>query len=146
MTLLITIQNLLSSKRLVNLLPFALLLFIFQINTSAQTSANKDVVLIVADEMPSFPGGPKALMDNVYKNVTYPLDAREKGIEGTVIVRFEIDKEGNVKQPTISKGLYPSIDNSVLAAVNKIPKFIPGKVDGKPVNVWYALPIKFKIG
>jgi TonB family protein len=95
--------------------------------------------------MPSYPGGTKALMDQIYKNITYPADAKEKGIEGKVTIRFVVDKEGNVKQPSISKGLWPSIDNVVLSAITQISKFTPGKMAGRPVSVWYALPITFKL-
>jgi protein TonB len=127
-------------------LPLALMLIIVQHrDLSAQTVGNTDV-LFVADEMPSFPGGQKAMMDALWKNISYPGDALEKGgIQGKVIVRFIVTKEGKVIQPTISKGLYPSLDNEVLKAISKMPNFIPGKVAGKPVNVWYAIPITFKL-
>jgi protein TonB len=138
-------RNLSKLKKLFNLIPVALLLLVFHTSANAQTSETKDEVLAVADEMPSYPGGPKALMDEIYKNITYPVDAREKGIEGRVLVRFVIDKDGKATQPAISKGLCPSIDNVVLAAISKISRFAPGKMAGKPVSVWYALPLTFKL-
>jgi TonB family protein len=135
-------QNL---KRLFNTFIIVTMLFVFHFNVKAQSPSPQDEVLIVADEMPSYPGGNKALMDMVYKNITYPDDAKDKGIEGKVIVRFIVDKDGNVKQPSISKGLWPSIDYTVLLAISKISKFTPGKMAGKPVSVWYALPVTFKV-
>jgi protein TonB len=69
----------------------------------------------------------------------------DNGIQGKVIVRFVINKDGKPTQISVSKGLCASIDKVALAAINKIPNFIPGKKDGKPVSVWYAVPITFKL-
>ena len=66
---------------------------------------NKDEILMVADEMPVFPGGPKALMETIMKNITYPTDAFESGIEGKVILKFAVNTEGKAVLPTIAKGL-----------------------------------------
>jgi TonB family protein len=139
-----TTKRHITSDALVTFVLAALLFFSPPYRISAQ-AAGSDEVLFVADEMPSFPGGQKALMEALWKNITYPADAMEKGIQGKVIVRFVVTKEGKAIQPTISKGLYPSIDNEVLKAINKIPAFLPGKVAGKPVSVWYAVPITFKL-
>ncbi len=121
-----------------------LLLLVSTKNLGAQTIKEEDV-LVVADEMPSFPGGAKALIDEVYKNVVYPEDALNNKIEGKVVVRFIITKDGKAVQPSISKGLCPSIDKEVLRVITKLSKFNPAKTGGVPVNVWYALPITFKI-
>jgi protein TonB len=145
MTTLNRIQKFFPFQRILNLLLAVLLLLVFQTKAKSQTAGAQDEILVVADEMPSYPGGPKALMDMVYKNITYPEDAKDKGIEGKVIVRFVIDKEGKATQATISKGLCPSIDKIVLGVINRIPRFIPGKMAGKPVSVWYAMPITFKL-
>jgi TonB family protein len=114
-------------------------------NLFAQDGTLKGDAYVVADEMPSFKGGQKSLMDMIYRNLTYPQDAEENGIEGKVIVRFIVTSEGKPTQFAISKGLSPSIDRAALDAVSKISNFTPGKIAGKPVNVWYAVPINFKI-
>ena len=111
----------------------------------AQDVIKDEDVVAVADEMPNFPGGTKALIDNVYSKIEYPADAVAKKVEGRVIVRFIVTKSGEAVQPSISKGLYPSIDKEVLRVVKNLPKFSPGKLKGQPVNVWYAIPITFKI-
>ena len=121
---------------------FTTILFVFTCNLNAQ---DKEEVFVVADEMPSFQGGTKSLMDLIYKNISYPQDAMDNGIEGKVIVRFVINKEGKPTQISISKGLCASIDKVALAAINKITGFTPGKIGGKPVSVWYAVPITFKL-
>ena len=130
------------------LLPYLFLTAFFIIssdNINAQTAGKDEEIFIVADEMPSFPGGQKVLMETIYSKITYPEDAKEKGIQGKVTVRFVINKEGKPVQASISKGLCPSIDKEVLSVISKIPSFLPGKIAGKPVSVWYALPITFKL-
>jgi len=112
------------------------------VRVNAQTAS--DDVLIVAQEMPSFPGGDKALVSVLYKNLRYPEDAYEKGVEGKVLVRFVVSKDGSVMSPSIIRSADPELDKAALDAIRKLPKFIPGKQDGTPVNVYYSLPIVFK--
>jgi protein TonB len=131
-----------SFKRMSIYFILSTVIFAFSCNLYGQ---NADEVFVVADEMPSFQGGQKTLMELIYKNISYPQDAMDNGIEGKVIVRFVINKEGKPTQISVSKGLCPSIDKVALDAINKIPKFIPGKIAGKPVSVWYAVPITFKL-
>lgn len=113
-------------------------------NLKAQSAGN-DEILMVADEMPVFPGGPKALMEAIYRNISYPADAKEEGIQGKVILKFAVNKEGKAILPAIAKGLCPSIDKVVLSVVDKLPKFEPAKMNGKPVSVWFAVPVTFVI-
>lgn len=98
-----------------------------------------------AEEMPKFPGGQKALLKFLAKEVTYPDIAREKGIEGTVLIGFTVDSVGNILNPTVVNSPGTSLNEVSLNAVLKMPKWIPGKQNGIPVNVRYRLPIKFYI-
>ena len=139
------IQSQFSVKTVRGYFILAIILISFSSNLFAQTADKQEEVFVVADEMPSFEGGQKSLMETIYKNIVYPQDAIDDGIEGKVIIRFIINKEGKPTQITVSKGLSPSIDKVALAAVNKLPKFTPGKKGGNPVSVWYAIPINFKI-
>lgn len=123
---------------------FTLVVFIF-LGISGNLNAQSDEILMVADEMPVFPGGPKALMEAIYKNISYPADAKEDGIQGKVILKFAVSKEGKAILPAIVKGLSPSIDKVVLSVVDKLPKFEPAKMAGKPVSVWFAVPVTFMI-
>lgn len=121
-----------------------LFLLIFSAHVYGQES-NQEEIYIVADEMPVFPGGTKALLETIQKHITYPPDAFENGIEGKVILKFAVSSEGKAIKPTIAKGLSPSIDKVVLEAVDKLPNFEPAKLKGKPVSVWYAVPVTFQI-
>jgi periplasmic protein TonB len=142
-------KTLIRNRSFIRMLLTGFIIFIlsagFSDKVNAQASGKQDEIFVVADEMPVFPGGQKALLEFIYSKVEYPSDAIEKGIEGKVILRFAINKEGKAIQPSISKGLYASIDEAVLDIVPKMPNFEPGKIGGKAVSVWYAVPINFKI-
>jgi periplasmic protein TonB len=113
-------------------------------NGSTEAKAQTDQVLFVAQEMPTFPGGDKALIQALYKNLKYPEEAFNNNIEGKVLVKFVITKDGSVTNASVTRSADPSLDKAALEAIKKLPKFIPGKQDGKPVDVWYSLPIVFK--
>ena len=95
--------------------------------------------------MPQFPGGESALLGNISQHLTYPKIAQENGIEGIVIVRFMINKDGSISNIQIIRSLDPSCDKEAIRIVKSLPKFIPGKQNGVTVAVWYTLPISFKL-
>lgn len=138
------IQNV-KSKLVNNMLGYAMSVALMLLPALLPAQSTQEQIYAVADEMPAFPGGTKALIETIYKNVVYPADARSLGIEGKVVIKFVVNKEGKAVDPTVSKGLYPSIDQSVIDAIKKLPKFEPGKLGGKAVNVWYAVPVTFKL-
>lgn len=119
--------------------------FAFTGNTDAQATYNGEEVFVVAEEMPSFPGETKALYQAIALNLKYPQSAKDNGVEGKVMVRFIVDKDGAVKNPTVMKSVAPELDKAALEAINKLPKFKPGKNGGKAVNVYYTLPIVFQL-
>ena len=100
---------------------------------------------VVVEEMPQFPGGQEELMKYVYANTVYPEVAKENNIQGTVIVKFCVTSKGGVNQINIFKGVNPELDKEVLRVVSTLPAFKPGKQAGVPVNVWFILPITFKL-
>lgn len=120
-------------------------LFSFSGNVKAQDTYNGEEVFVVAEEMPVFPGETKALNQAIGSNLKYPQTAKENGIEGKVMIRFIVDKEGAVKNPTVVKSVEPSLDKAAIDAVKLLPKFKPGKIGGKTVNVYYTVPIAFKL-
>ncbi len=146
-----------SSFKMLLALPLAALMFFtFSCNKSGEKSdstvapkdvesINGDPIFIVCEQMPSFPGGDAALLNFISSNVVYPKSAVEKGIEGKVIVRFCVTKEGNVDLASVARGVDPALGQEALRVVKSIPSFIPGKQNGKDVNTWYSLPISFKL-
>ena len=116
------------------------------VNAAQQSPDNeKGDVIKAPDEMPQFPGGMKALMEYISQNIRYPEEAIKANKEGTVIVQFVITKTGEIKETKVARSQGESLDAEAVRVVNSLPNFIPGKVDGKPVNVMYTIPIKFKM-
>ena len=95
--------------------------------------------------MPSFPGGETALMKYIAENLRYPSVSQDQGIQGLVIIKFVVTDTGNVGEIQIVKSLDPNCDREALRLVKTLPKFHPGRHQGKPVNVWYQIPIRFMI-
>ncbi|TFH46449.1 MAG: energy transducer TonB [Bacteroidia bacterium] len=100
---------------------------------------------ITVPEMPSFPGGEAALMRFVVDNISYPPDALENGIEGTVILRFVVTATGDVSRITVIRKADPLLDAEAVRVVSMMPRWRPGKQDGNPVAVYFALPVIFSI-
>ncbi len=105
----------------------------------------KEPIFDAVEQMPTFPGGDAALYKFLSDNIVYPAAAAEEGVSGRVTVRFVVTKSGNVDQVTIARGKHPALDKEAIRVVKKLPKFIPGKQNGKNVNVWYTLPINFRL-
>lgn len=92
-----------------------------------------------------FPGGESALLAFVKANLKYPSIALENGDEGTVMVKFKVGKDGSVSDVKVTKGLTHECDAAAVAVVRKLPRFRPAKQNGRPVAVWFNLPIRFRI-
>jgi protein TonB len=102
-------------------------------------------VFVVVEEMPSFPGGDTEMMTFIYDNIKYPEIAKENNIQGRVILRFCVTYQGKVDQISVLKGVDPALDAEAMRVVALLPAWKPGKQGGKPVNVWYSLPINFQL-
>jgi protein TonB len=102
-------------------------------------------VFVVVEEMPKFPGDEKALFDFIYANIQYPEIAKENNIQGRVILRFCVTYKGGVDQVSILKPVDPSLDNEAIRVIKMLPTWKPGKQGGKPVNVWYSVPVVFQL-
>lgn len=100
---------------------------------------------VVVEEMPMFPGGDAALLAYIAEHTNYPEVAKENNIQGRVIVRFCVTSKGGVNQVSVLKGVDPELDAEAVRVVNSLPPFKPGKQGGKPVPVWYTVPVLFKI-
>lgn len=102
-------------------------------------------VFIVVEEMPSFPGGEKALYDYIYANIKYPDIAKENNIQGRVFMKFCVTYKGSVDQVQVVKGVDPSLDAEAIRIIKILPTFKPGKQGGKPVNVWFQIMVTFQL-
>ncbi len=102
-------------------------------------------VQLIVDEMPEYPGGMGELMKFIIDNIEYPDAAKNKGYEGKVFVKFVVDSTGFTKNPTVLKSSGTAmLDEEAMRLVSIFPKWNPGKQNGKPVPVYFNLPISFK--
>ena len=99
----------------------------------------------VLDEVPEFPGGTEALYKYISENIQYPEQAKEDGIEGRVLMRFTVAKDGSIVNVEVARGIGGGCDEEALRVVKAMPKWKPAIKDGKPVAGQYALPIHFKL-
>ena len=97
------------------------------------------------EQMPQFPGGDAALYSFIQSHLNYPAMAIENGISGRVTVRFKVDKHGKVSNVSVARGKDPDLDKEAVRVVKMLPDFIPAKMNGQAVAVWYNLPVKFQL-
>lgn len=102
-------------------------------------------VFDVVEQKPQFPGGEAALLKYVAEHIRYPVMAQENNIQGRVVVQFVVTKTGAVGEVKVVRGKDPDLDKEAVRVVKSLPKFVPGKMNGHAVNVWYTLPIQFKL-
>ena len=97
------------------------------------------------DVEPEYPGGVNGLMSFISQNLVYPESAAERSIQGRVVIKFVVTKDGNVANAEVVKSVDPALDAEALRVVSLIKGFTPGVFDGKKVDVWYTLPLNFKL-
>ena len=102
-------------------------------------------VFDVVEQMPSFPGGPSALMQYLNSNIKYPVVAEENGVQGRVVCTFVVEKDGSITDVRVVKSVDPSLDKEAMRVVKGMPKWIPGKQNGSAVRVKYTVPVTFRL-
>lgn len=99
-----------------------------------------------AAHMPSYPGGDAALMKYLNDHMRYPAQAQLDNIQGKVIVQFIVKKDGSVGETKIARSINKELDEEAIRLVKSLPKFSPGRnAMGDPVDVWYTLPVIFRL-
>jgi periplasmic protein TonB len=116
-----------------------------QVKEEVQEAEAEPEPFVVVEEMPMFPGGDTELMKFLGEHTQYPEVAKENNIQGRVIVRFCVTPKGGVSQVSVLKGVDPELDKEAMRVVTTLPPFKPGKQGGKPVPVWYMVPITFTL-
>lgn len=105
----------------------------------------RDNVLKISEVRPSFPGGESALNNFMSRNLRYPARAREDGVQGTVFVRFVVEKDGTVDDVSVAKGVHPLLNAEAKRVVAAMPKWTAGRQSGGNVAVQYTLPVRFEL-
>ncbi|MBQ6078995.1 MAG: M56 family metallopeptidase [Muribaculaceae bacterium] len=97
------------------------------------------------DQMPEFPGGEMEMMKYLSQNIKYPENAAKNDIQGRVVLRFVVEKTGEIGEIKVLRSVDEELDAEAVRVVRSMPNFTPGRKNGKAVAVWYALPISFKL-
>lgn len=105
----------------------------------------KDEVFDMVEQMPTFPGGNTELMKYIGEHLKYPAIAQENGTHGRVICQFVIGRDGQVRDVEVVRSLDPYCDKEAIRVIKSMPRWIPGKQNGKAVSVKYTVPIVFKL-
>ena len=105
----------------------------------------EEEVFTVVEQPPAFPGGEAALLKYISDHLKYPQIALEQEIQGVVTLRFVVLPNGAVGDVFVVQGLDSNCDREAVRVVKSLPRFNPGRQQGKPVSVWFTLPIRFQI-
>lgn len=125
--------------------------FLLRLNDSAKEKEkgglrDKEKTFVVVEEKPEFPGGDKALLQFLAENIKYPEEAAKQKIEGKVYLKFVVKKSGEVGEIVVHRSPHALLTAEAVRVVKLLPKFQPGIQKGKPVNLWYQIPIAFSLG
>lgn len=117
-----------------------------QLYSADRAETDTSPVFTIVEEMPSYPGGENAKNRFLAENINYPEIARNYFIQGTSYVQFIINRNGSVSDVLILRGIGGGCDEEAIRVVKMMPKWIPGKQNGKTVRVKFIMPIYFKLG
>ena len=115
------------------------------VKPAARAFAEKEKVYEVVEQMPVFPGGDAELFKYLSQHIQYPADCIDECIQGRVIVNAVIKKDGTVGDVKVKRGKHPSLDAEAVRVIKALPKFKPGMMNGHAVNVYYLIPVNFKL-
>ena len=110
-----------------------------------EEDAEANTIFTVVEDEPEFPGGQKALMEYIAKNLRYPAFAAENGIQGRVTLSFVVEKDGSVTDIQEMRSPSEDLTKEAIRVVKSMPKWKPGKQRGKPVRVKFMLPVTFRL-
>ena len=104
-----------------------------------------DEVFTVVENMPQFPGGEEARIKYMVESIKYPESAKKEGLQGTVYISFVVEKDGQIADAKVLRGIGKACDAEALRVVSEMPKWIPGTQKGQAVRVQFNMPIKFTL-
>lgn len=102
-------------------------------------------IFSIVEQPATFPGGESALQAFLAKNLKYPAIAVEQEIQGTVQLRFVVETNGSIGEVQVLRSLESHCDKEAVRVVKMLPRFIPGKQQGRPVRQWFTLPVRYSI-
>lgn len=113
--------------------------------SAPQAVTSDDQTFSVVEQMPEYPGGMRAGLEFMARNLRYPTKAREAGKQGRVIVQFVVRKDGSLSDFKVLRPVDPWLDAEAIRVISTMPKWKPGMQEGKPVSVKFTLPVTFML-
>lgn len=113
--------------------------------TKAQTKPDTSAVYTAVETQASFPGGVSEFGSFLAKNIRYPADARQKGIQGKVFVMFVVERNGSLSNIKVIRGVSADIDAEAIRVLKISPKWMPGRQSGVAIRQQYTVPISFTL-
>lgn len=106
----------------------------------------EEEAFLVVDELPEFPqGGINGLMRYLTQHIRYPLIAQKNRIQGRVLCQFIVNADGSIADVQVLSGVHPALNTEAQRVLRAMPRWKPGKREGKPVRVRYTLPVEFRL-
>lgn len=105
----------------------------------------KELDNTIVEVRAAYPGGDAAIIQHVAKNLKYPKIAIEQGLQGVVVLRFEVKKDGTIGRINVIRGISKECDQAACDVVKTLKRFTPARQQGEPVAVWISLPIRFQL-
>lgn len=121
-------------------LVFTLLAF-----TRATAQSEAPEIFTMVEQIPQFPGGDNALLDYLQTTIRYPKAARKEGREGKVYTKFVVNENGSISDAIVERSAGKDLDAEALRVLSAMPKWTPGKQNGRAVKVYMRLPILFRL-
>lgn len=121
---------------------------IAELQTIAAEKTDNDETIyqtVAVEQKPQYPGGVQELYKYLRDNIVYPEYAAQNDVQGKVILQFAVMKDGSISNITVIRPVDPDLNKEAIRVVSAMPKWIPGKQNGKPVNVYFMLPVIFKL-
>ena len=115
------------------------------VKTDAQPQNEEQMVFDVVEHMPQFPGGDAAVMEFMKNTIKYPEEAEKAGKQGRVVATFVVNTDGSISDAKVVRSVSEELDAEALRVINAMPKWTPGKQNGKDVRVKFTLPVTFKL-
>ena len=105
----------------------------------------EDKVFDAVEQYPSFPGGEGAMFSYISNNLQYPEKAQKNRIQGRVVVKFIVEKDGSIRNVEVNRSVDPDLDNEVIRIIKSMPKWNPAKQKGTEVRAYYYVPVAFRL-
>jgi protein TonB len=115
-------------------------------NIVVEDIVEEETVFQVVEQQPEFPGGMRAMMKYLQDNINYPRISRDNNSQGRAFIRFVVNSDGSIQGVEVIKSsgdIY--LDKEAVRVVEAMPKWTPGKQAGKPVRVFFTLPVVFRL-